>query len=329
MLAFHSKPTRQFSPCGELADPVTDTNDLRMQTLRNSELVAAGYSPAMTRSQVANGRWQRLRRGGYLLDPDPMSAEEQHLQLMAVTMRMIRQDAVVSHASAGLLWELPVDRMLLIQVHVTRPTPTGASRTSALHIHSGRLDASLITDRHGYRVTSLERTAVDLARQSQPERALAVLDAALRAGADPQMLQARMREAKGSPGVVAARWALDRANPLAESVGESISRYLILQAGLPEPVLQYEVRDELGILLGRADFAWPEQRVLGEFDGRVKYDELVAEGGSAADVVMAEKRRENLFLADGWWVIRWAWADLRLGAFLPGLRNALRVRTGR
>lgn len=297
-----------------------------MQTLRTRELLAAGHSSETPRTRVAAGQWQRLRRGGYYLGPEPLSPEDRHLQLLAVTMRIIRSDAVVSHASAGLLWGLPVERQLLDRVHVTRSKTSGASRTEALHIHSGRLPADLITDLGEYRATSLERTAVDLARQGFPDRALAVLDSALRVGADPLLLADRLHEAKRSPGVRAARWALANATPLAESAGESLSRYQILQSGLPAPVLQYPVYDDEGVFLGRADFAWPEFGVLGEFDGRIKYDELVADGASAADVVMAEKQRENQFRGAGWWVIRWTWRELRSGAFLAALSKALRQR---
>ena len=37
------------------------------------------------------------------------------------------------------------------------------------------------------------------------------------------------------------------------------------------PMPQYEVFDQLGHLLGRVDFAWPELGVFVEFDGKEKY----------------------------------------------------------
>ena len=48
-----------------------------------------------------------------------------------------------------------------------------------------------------------------------------------------------------------------------------------------------------GRLVGRTDFAWPEYGLLGEFDGRGKYLRNLKQGQSVADVVMAEKARED------------------------------------
>ena len=81
------------------------------------------------------------------------------------------------------------------------------------------------------------------------------------------------------------------------------------QLGLPTPTLQFEVRAH-GVLLGRSDFAWEEHRLLGEFDGRIKYDGLVRPGQSAADVIMAEKRREQRLRDANWWVVRWTYDSL-------------------
>ena len=47
---------------------------------------------------------------------------------------------------------------------------------------------------------------------------------------------------------------------------ESEARLVMLDGGLPEPVLQYEIVDRDG-RLWRVDFAWPDQRVAVEFDG--------------------------------------------------------------
>jgi very-short-patch-repair endonuclease len=47
---------------------------------------------------------------------------------------------------------------------------------------------------------------------------------------------------------------------------ESEARLVMLDGGLPEPVLQYEIVDKDG-RLWRVDFAWPDRRVAVEFDG--------------------------------------------------------------
>jgi len=78
------------------------------------------------------------------------------------------------------------------------------------------------------------------------------------------------------------------------------------------PELQYPVYDQRGRLLGLSDFAWPKFGVLGEFDGRVKYDQLRRPGESPEDVVFREKQREDRMReATGWLMIRIVWADLQ------------------
>ena len=60
-----------------------------------------------------------------------------------------------------------------------------------------------------------------------------------------------------------------------------------------------------------ADFGWPAQRTLGEFDGKVKYGRLLKPGQEPGDAVYAEKLREDEFRALDWEVVRWGWSDLR------------------
>ncbi len=84
----------------------------------------------------------------------------------------------------------------------------------------------------------------------------------------------------------------------------------MIELGLPLPDLQIEVRDPSGRLLGRADFGWREQRLLGEFDGRVKYGRLLRPGQDAGDAVFEEKRREDAMRDENWSVVRWVWREL-------------------
>ena len=62
-------------------------------------------------------------------------------------------------------------------------------------------------------------------------------------------------------------------------------------AGLPAPVLQWEVCSPCGAVVARVDFGWPELRTVGEFDGRVKYGRLLRPGQDPGDAVFEEKRR--------------------------------------
>lgn len=141
-------------------------------------------------------------------------------------------------------------------------------------------------------VTSAARTVVDLARILAFAPALAVADAALRSGAATrEQLVSLLDRAAGTRGARAARRVVEAADGRSESVGESRSRAVMLQLGLPLPDLQVEVRRRDGALVGRCDFGWEKSRMLGEFDGRVKYGRLLRPG-------------------QDWGMVRWVWSEL-------------------
>jgi hypothetical protein len=104
----------------------------------------------------------------------------------------------------------------------------------------------------------------------------------------------------------------------AESVGESFSRVVIQELGLPEADLQVEVHDPSGLLVGRCDFGWRRFRTLGEFDGKIKYGRLLRDGQEAGEVVFDEKVREDELRGLGHEVVRWVDADLRAPERLRG-----------
>ena len=109
-------------------------------------------------------------------------------------------------------------------------------------------------------------TAIEVARQLRRPRALAVLDAALRAGCTRAELDDAVREQLGRRGIVAVRELLPHADGRAESAMESEARLVMIDYGLPLPELQYEIFGRNGDTW-RVDFAWPKQRVVAEYEG--------------------------------------------------------------
>jgi len=95
-----------------------------------------------------------------------------------------------------------------------------------------------------------------------------------------------------------------------ESPGESRSRVAMARLGVIPPVLQWEVVGPGGVVLGTADFGWPEHGWAGEFDGFVKYGRLLRPGQTPADAVFAEKRREDAMRTALAGLARWTWDDL-------------------
>ena len=86
-----------------------------------------------------------------------------------------------------------------------------------------------------------------------------------------------------------------------ESPPESWVRVACALAGLPAPVLQYEVF-EGGSWLARVDLAWPDRRLIVEYDGEYHFDGLQ---------IAKDDVRLAALVAAGWHVIRLSAADLR------------------
>ena len=67
----------------------------------------------------------------------------------------------------------------------------------------------------------------------------------------------------------------------------------------------------IGRLVAATDFAWHEQRVFGEFDGKMKYGRLLRAGETAGDAVFREKQREDRVRElTGYRCGRLVWTDL-------------------
>jgi hypothetical protein len=190
-----------------------------------------------------------------------------------------------------------------------------------------------VTEVDGFEVTGPVRTALDLARSLPHEAAVVTLDAALHIGALTQgALRERLFDIAGTPGSRSAARAVSAADGRSESVGESRSRVMLHRWKLAPSALQFEVRSGDGDLLGRSDFAWESDRLLGEFDGRTKYGRLLRPGQDPGDVVFAEKRREDAMRDENWGMVRWVWADLqrpdRLAARVRRARERASTRGG-
>lgn len=163
----------------------------------------------------------------------------------------------------------------------------------------------------GFDVTDATRTVLDLARSQSFEAAVVTVDAALHEGLlSREHLGQRLFDIAGTRGSRHAARVVRFADGRSESVGESRSRVVLAEIGLATPSLQFEVRKTAGAFVARTDFAWEQQRVVGEFDGRVKYGRLLRPGQHPGEAVFEEKRREDAIRDEGWEVVRWTWPDL-------------------
>ena len=273
--------------------------------------VAEGWSDDELGRLVRAGELERLRRGAYVAGTLPADVAAVHRLLVRATLACLRRPAVVSHQSAAVLHGLPLWDAPLDRVHVTREPNAWNHVSRVLRVHVAQLRDDEVTSVDGVAVTTPVRTALDLARSLPHEAAVVTLDAALnRELLDLSILRARLMDIVGTPGSRSAARAVAFADGRSESVGESRSRVILHRWGLTPSGLQFEVCRRGGSSIGRTDFVWEERRLVGEFDGRIKYGRLLRPGQTPGDAVFEEKRREDEIRDEGWGVIRWVWGEL-------------------
>ncbi len=282
--------------------------------------VETGLSADQARYRVASGRWERLARDAYRsTDWAPVGfdafarARLDHVHRVVAAARR-NPDAVVGYESAALLHGLPLFTGVPSRVTLLVPPGQWSGRRSGVSFRELDLGVADIID-EGVALTSPARTWFDIARTRPLSDALSAGDAALRGGAARfEDLASYVVAAAGMRGCRRAAVALEHVDALRESVLESGSWAYFVRHDLPLPRMQVEVRGVGGRLLGRVDFYWDHVRLVGECDGRLKYDD--------PEALYAEKRREDDLRAAGLQVLRWGWRDLAG----PALADRLRAR---
>ncbi|UMB72331.1 hypothetical protein [Mycobacterium paraterrae] len=250
----------------------------------------------MTRQQLD----VQVRRGGIVrVWYGVYAAREPNLlgRLAALDLFMGRH-AVVCMATAAALYGFDIENTSAI--HVLDPGVRTRS-TTGLTVHQ-RSGAPL--QRVAGRVaTAAAWTAVEIARERARPRALATLDAALRSGrCDLGSLEEAIREQRGRRGIVAVRELLAYADGRAESPMESESRLVMIDHGLPLPVLQHEIRGRSGERW-RVDFAWPDVRVAAEYESVAWH--------AGRDEMLRDKVRSAQIQELGWTLIPIVVYDVR------------------
>ncbi|MDO5534795.1 MAG: hypothetical protein Q4F65_09105 [Propionibacteriaceae bacterium] len=279
-----------------------------------------GWTPKELRAAIAEGSLERIRRGR-LAPGATRTPTEQHVLAAVAAWQSRSPDHAISHTSAAVLHGLPVRSSSLTTVELTRWSNTHGKTSSGVRLHRAKLPDDEVVILHGVRVTSLERTVADLARQESYGWGVVAADAALRLDADRALLTDHVDRGTRKRNNARLRQVLAFASPDAESAAESWSRVSIARAGLPMPELQFQVHiPEGGGWAATCDFGWPEHGIVGEVDGKLKYTDDERRGRQAADVVMQEKDRDAAIIACGYTPVHWDWKmalnHTRLGAHL-------------
>ena len=225
--------------------------------------------------------------------------------------RSLGEAYAVSHLSAVATLGLPVVTSDIGRVHVSHVGQGKSRQDRRLRVHPP-VSAADVTIRGGVLVVNPSLAVLQTASYAGLRAGLIAADAAL---ARALVTAGDLVSALALSGLAgeAAR-AVEMANGLAESPGESWSRLVFAGLGMPTPEQQVEIRDASGRLVGRVDFLFRAQRTIVEFDGRIKY-----EGADGRDALFREKRREDALRSLGYQVVRLTWRDLRDPALVERL----------
>lgn len=271
-------------------------------------LAQAGWRERDIDGEARGGLLHQIRRGWYIEAEQwaRLWAEGKHLAHVIAVARDARSAVVMSHESAAVVWDLPLYRTKPGRVHVTTGSPLRISSGADVRRHIAPFSPGDTTVKDGLRVTTLARTVFDTIRTLRPEAAVAVADAAERLMAargrewDQDALGSwradiarRVDEASGARGIRQARWVVPFADGRAQLPGESVSRLQLTRIGFTALDLQVPVRAQGGGWYF-VDFGMRAVDAFGEFDGKTKYlDEAKRHGLTVAEVLLAEKRRED------------------------------------
>lgn len=139
---------------------------------------------------------------------------------------------------------------------------------SMLTVHTDRLHDDETTVAEGMAVTTAARTAFDIGRRLPATKAVQRLDALMNATrltvCDIQAVADAHPRVRGLSRLSATLALVDGG---AESPYESLTRLMLVRAGLPPPETQIHVVDEAGFTVGYLDMGWPEYRIAVEYDG--------------------------------------------------------------
>ncbi|GAB2687991.1 endonuclease domain-containing protein [Thalassiella azotivora] len=279
--------------------------------LRAAPFAVAAADEWIPRRRLRTSAYQHLARGAWWT-ADGTVDFGRRLQ----AFRAVLPERVVTCGLAA-AWELGTCVARTDDLVVVNLLPRGAARSRAgLRVRAQQLPPQHVLEGPAGWCTTPARTVVDLLRDLPPVRAVPVADALLRATRTAvEELVPVLAACAGGRGTRRAHALVPQLDPGSESPRESLLRLLVLDAGLPRPVSQYEVRTPAGAFVARLDLAWPGQRVAVEYDGAHHRE---------ARQHSADLARHNRLRAQGWTVLQVdAQVLARPAALLAQLRHLL------
>ncbi len=266
-------------------------DSLSRRVFRGTTAVRRGL---LTVDDLRGPNWQRLFPDVYA----DATLEVTHLVRARAAARVLLPHAVVSGASAAVLWGLTDLADAGDDVELTVPPGTARGGAPGVVVRRRLLAEGHVRPVDGVRATAPELTALELAARLPPDDGVVLLDRFVAARLSTlTTLRIEAGELTGR-GCRRARQAAALADGLAGSPQETRLRLLLHRSPLPAPVAQHVVRHR-DRFVARLDFAWPAHRVALEY-----------EGAWHTTRVAADRRRIEALQAAGWRVLFVTAADL-------------------
>jgi hypothetical protein len=243
--------------------------NLQCRWMPNAQgFVSAGHTQGSSAILVEDRYRYRFRRGYRSPTIGVRLPEKQtHLRARCEAMALaVGGLGVFSDQTAVRVWdgvEAREERIELTVADDSHPV-----RRRGLRVRRRSLAPHDVVDWDGLRVTTPQRSFVDVAERLWLPSLVAVGDDFLRRGlctsADIGEVLAR---SVGQRGVRRARQAWRMLDERAESPRESMTRAIIVMSGLPTPTPQVEIYGADGHFIARGDLAYVAERIVIEYDG--------------------------------------------------------------
>ena len=264
-----------------------------------SQALELGFPRRTIAGRVASGRYESRYPTVFCL----AGAESPWIQEVSAAVLSRSALAAASHKTAAHIWGMTSMRPKTIEVVTRRHRRT--KRDNFTVRESKDLRLRHIEKMDGVDVTSAARTVADLGASAPIWYVEACVDTGLRKGlfvpADVKVFLDQVAR-KGRNGVGTIRPIIEARldwNARTESALEDRFRTLVASSYVPMPVVQFVLREPDGAFVCRADFAYPERRVLIELDGEAYHVDRKS--------FQTDRLKQNRAHSLGWVVYRFTW----------------------
>lgn len=266
--------------------------------ISRAEAVALGVSRGQIDRFVARGEWVRIAPGVFAHRAHPLTWAGR------ARAHALSAGGLVSHRAAAAAWG--IDGFKPGRLELVVPRGRRVQRAGVVVHESTQFDLADARLLDAVPVTGPARTVLDVAAVVPAHADLVqTIDAVRRTRlvSDADLVEVVVRHARrGRDGSGRLRAALADAFGGSGIAGSRFNRMvgqLLVDAGLPEPIFEHPVHP--GGRSFRIDLAYPEQRLGIECDSVQHHLNRIS--------FVADPRRRNLLLIDGWRILNFTWAD--------------------